>query len=43
MYTIFRSALFKRQLLHFVKNYKERAGIKVASNFIDNLEKSIKD
>lgn len=41
MYTILRSALFKRQLIHFVKNYKDRAGIKVASNFIDNLEKSI--
>ncbi len=41
MYTILRSALFKRQLLHFVKNYKERAGIKIASKFLDNLEKSI--
>ena len=41
MYTISRSALFKRQLLHFVKNYKDRAGIKVASDFIDSLEKSL--
>jgi len=41
MYTISRSALFKRQIIHFVINYKEQAGIKVASDFIDNLEESI--
>ena len=40
MYSIQRSALFHQQFIQFVKDYKERAGVSIANNFIDGVEKS---
>lgn len=41
MFTVKRSALFKRQLIDFVQGYMDLAGAEVATRFIDGLEKSI--
>jgi plasmid stabilization system protein ParE len=41
MFTVKRSALFKRQLIDFVQGYMGLAGAEVANRFIDRLEKSI--
>ena len=41
MYTVKRSALFKRQLINFVQGFMEQAGAEVANRFIDGLEKSM--
>ena len=36
-----KSGLFKRQLLSFVKNYKDRAGIEIAGQFLASAEAAI--
>ena len=41
MWRIEKSALFKRQLLTFVQNYKVRANQETAERFIDSVEASI--
>lgn len=41
MHQIKRSALFKRHALHYVLDYRERAGRDIAEHFIDGLERSI--
>ena len=38
MAEIRKSALFKRQLMHFVSDYRERAGAEIANKFIDGIE-----
>lgn len=40
MYKITRSALYKRQFLEFVQDYKTRAGKQIAHNFADGIEHS---
>jgi len=40
MYTIIKSALYKRQFLEFVRDYKTRAGKQVAHNFANGVEHS---
>ncbi len=41
MWQVQKSGLFKRQLLSFAKNYKDRASIEVAENFLDATEAAI--
>ncbi len=41
MWQVQKSSLFKRQLLSFAKNYKDRAGIEVAERFLDSAEAAI--
>ena len=41
MKSIQKSALFKKQLIDFVRDYNQRAGSEVAEKFIDAVERSV--
>lgn len=42
MWKIQKSALFKKQLLEFARNYKEVANLKTANRFLDYVDDAIK-
>jgi hypothetical protein len=42
MWRIRKSKLFKKQLLEFAENYKERADLKTANRFLDSVDDAMK-